>query len=114
MTEAEHTIVLTLLEGRHFPRRPGVLLVAEGRFDSEALAADPVSHDAAVAFHAELVGSVEVGLFVLFDVHRARRLTRVAAWPRPGSCRGGRCSSTAPTGRRSSCSSWPCLAARAR
>ena len=51
----EHTVVLTVQEARHFPRRPGYSLVVEGRFDGEALLTDPVPHDGSAVIQNELV-----------------------------------------------------------
>jgi hypothetical protein len=64
----ECTIVLTVLEGRHFPKRAGYALIVEGRFDGEVLFSDPVPHDTDVSIQNELVCCLRERLGPFADV----------------------------------------------
>ncbi|KAK1176279.1 centrosomal protein of 120 kDa isoform X3 [Acipenser oxyrinchus oxyrinchus] len=52
-------IVVSILEGRHFPRRPRHLLVVETKFDGEQLATDPVDHKDQPQFSTELAWELD-------------------------------------------------------
>ncbi|KAL6037179.1 hypothetical protein STEG23_023021, partial [Scotinomys teguina] len=52
-------IVVSILEGRHFPKRPKHMLVVEARFDGEQLATDPVDHTDQPEFATELAWEIE-------------------------------------------------------
>ncbi|XP_061480969.1 centrosomal protein of 120 kDa isoform X2 [Rhineura floridana] len=47
-------IVVSILEGRYFPKRPKHMLVVEAKFDGETLATDPVEHTDQPEFATEL------------------------------------------------------------
>ncbi|XP_069481685.1 centrosomal protein of 120 kDa [Ambystoma mexicanum] len=52
-------IVASILEGRHFPKRPRHMLVVEARFDGEQLATDPVGHMERPEFATELAWELD-------------------------------------------------------
>ncbi|KAB0392118.1 hypothetical protein E2I00_011330 [Balaenoptera physalus] len=52
-------IVVSILEGRHFPRRPKHMLVVEAKFDGEQLATDPVDHTDQPEFATELAWEID-------------------------------------------------------
>ncbi|EDL09904.1 expressed sequence AU016693, isoform CRA_c, partial [Mus musculus] len=52
-------IVVSILEGRHFPKRPKHLLVVEAKFDGEQLATDPVDHTDQPEFATELAWEID-------------------------------------------------------
>ncbi|XP_034780574.2 centrosomal protein of 120 kDa isoform X4 [Acipenser ruthenus] len=52
-------IVVSILEGRRFPRRPRHLLVVETKFDGEQLATDPVDHKDQPQFSTELAWELD-------------------------------------------------------
>ncbi|XP_066567429.1 centrosomal protein of 120 kDa [Amia ocellicauda] len=52
-------IVVSILEGRHFPKRPRHVLVVEARFDGEQLATDPVDHREQPQFSTELAWELD-------------------------------------------------------
>lgn len=52
-------IVVSILEGRHFPKRPRHMLVVEARFDGEQLATDPVGHAEQPEFATELAWELD-------------------------------------------------------
>ncbi|XP_047585599.1 centrosomal protein of 120 kDa isoform X2 [Lutra lutra] len=52
-------IVVSILEGRHFPKRPKHLLVVEAKFDGEQLATDPVGHTDQPEFATELAWEID-------------------------------------------------------
>ncbi|XP_059031724.1 centrosomal protein of 120 kDa isoform X2 [Mustela lutreola] len=52
-------IVVSILEGRHFPKRPKHLLVVEAKFDGEQLATDPVEHTDQPEFATELAWEID-------------------------------------------------------
>ncbi|NXF90713.1 CE120 protein, partial [Eubucco bourcierii] len=47
-------IVVSILEGRYFPKRPKYMLIVEAKFDGEQLATDPVEHTDQPEFATEL------------------------------------------------------------
>ncbi|NXU57883.1 CE120 protein, partial [Turnix velox] len=63
-------IVISVLEGRSFPKRPKHMLVVEAKFDGEQLATDPVEHTAKPEFATELAW--ELGRKALHQ-HRLQR-----------------------------------------
>ncbi|CAO2594051.1 Centrosomal protein of 120 kDa [Lemmus lemmus] len=52
-------IVVSILEGRHFPKRPKHMLVVEAKFDGEQLATDPVEHTDQPEFATELAWEID-------------------------------------------------------
>ncbi|XP_055154952.1 centrosomal protein of 120 kDa isoform X2 [Symphalangus syndactylus] len=52
-------IVVSILEGRHFPKRPKHMLVVEAKFDGEQLATDPVHHTDQPEFATELAWEID-------------------------------------------------------
>ncbi|ELK29721.1 Centrosomal protein of 120 kDa [Myotis davidii] len=52
-------IVVSILEGRHFPKRPKHMLVVEAKFDGEQLATDPVDHIDQPEFATELAWEID-------------------------------------------------------
>ncbi|XP_073658553.1 centrosomal protein of 120 kDa isoform X2 [Tursiops truncatus] len=52
-------IVVSILEGRHFPKRPKHMLVVEAKFDGEQLATDPVDHTGQPEFATELAWEID-------------------------------------------------------
>ncbi|XP_005069102.1 centrosomal protein of 120 kDa isoform X2 [Mesocricetus auratus] len=52
-------IVVSILEGRHFPKRPKHMLVVEAKFDGEQLATDPVVHTDQPEFATELAWEID-------------------------------------------------------
>ncbi|XP_073078122.1 centrosomal protein of 120 kDa isoform X2 [Manis javanica] len=52
-------IVVSILEGRHFPKRPKHLLIVEAKFDGEQLATDPVDHTDQPEFATELAWEID-------------------------------------------------------
>ncbi|XP_032646655.1 centrosomal protein of 120 kDa isoform X4 [Chelonoidis abingdonii] len=52
-------IVVSILEGRHFPRRAKHMLVVEAKFDGEQLATDPVDHADQPEFATELAWELD-------------------------------------------------------
>ncbi|XP_054041388.1 centrosomal protein of 120 kDa isoform X2 [Rissa tridactyla] len=52
-------IVVSVLEGRYFPRRPKHVLVVEAKFDGEQLATDPVEHTDQPEFATELAWELD-------------------------------------------------------
>ncbi|XP_072038302.1 centrosomal protein of 120 kDa-like isoform X3 [Amphiura filiformis] len=54
MSKEQYLVVVSILDGRKFPKRGKHQLVVETRFDGEHLATDPVSHGEAPEFNTEL------------------------------------------------------------
>ncbi|XP_061874900.1 centrosomal protein of 120 kDa isoform X2 [Colius striatus] len=52
-------IVVSVLEGRYFPKRPKHLLIVEAKFDGEQLATDPVEHIDQPEFATELAWELD-------------------------------------------------------
>ncbi|XP_037757549.1 centrosomal protein of 120 kDa isoform X4 [Chelonia mydas] len=52
-------IVVSILEGRHFPKRAKHMLVVEAKFDGEQLATDPVDHSDQPEFATELAWELD-------------------------------------------------------
>ncbi|KAM8776918.1 centrosomal protein of 120 kDa [Rhynchonycteris naso] len=52
-------IVVSVLEGRHFPKRPKYMLIVEAKFDGEQLATDPVAHADQPEFATELAWEID-------------------------------------------------------
>nr|XP_004669248.1 centrosomal protein of 120 kDa isoform X2 [Jaculus jaculus] len=52
-------LVVSILEGRHFPKRPKHMLVVEAKFDGEQLATDPVDHTDQPEFATELAWEID-------------------------------------------------------
>ncbi|XP_030368606.1 centrosomal protein of 120 kDa isoform X3 [Strigops habroptila] len=52
-------IVVSVLEGRYFPKRPKRLLIVEAKFDGEQLATDPVEHTDQPEFATELAWELD-------------------------------------------------------
>ncbi|XP_036596776.1 centrosomal protein of 120 kDa isoform X1 [Trichosurus vulpecula] len=52
-------IVVSILEGRHFPKRPKHMLIVEAKFDGEQLATDPVDHTDQPEFATELAWEID-------------------------------------------------------
>ncbi|XP_028911770.1 centrosomal protein of 120 kDa isoform X1 [Ornithorhynchus anatinus] len=52
-------VVVSVLEGRHFPKRSKHTLVVEAKFDGEELATDPVEHTDQPEFATELAWEIE-------------------------------------------------------
>ncbi|KAF7250551.1 hypothetical protein EYD10_03992 [Varanus komodoensis] len=52
-------IVVSILEGRYFPKRPKHTLVVEAKFDGENLATDPVEHTDQPEFATELAWELD-------------------------------------------------------
>ncbi|XP_042530326.1 centrosomal protein of 120 kDa isoform X1 [Dipodomys spectabilis] len=52
-------IVVSILEGRHFPKRPKHTLIVEAKFDGEQLATDPVDHTDQPEFATELAWEID-------------------------------------------------------
>ncbi|XP_069348958.1 centrosomal protein of 120 kDa isoform X4 [Eulemur rufifrons] len=52
-------IVVSILEGRHFPKRAKHMLVVEAKFDGEQLATDPVNHTDQPEFATELAWEID-------------------------------------------------------
>uniref|UniRef100_H2ZX34 Centrosomal protein of 120 kDa n=1 Tax=Latimeria chalumnae TaxID=7897 RepID=H2ZX34_LATCH len=52
-------IVVSILEGRHFPKRSRHMIVVEAKFDGEQLATDPVDHTAQPEFATELAWELD-------------------------------------------------------
>ncbi|KAJ3179236.1 hypothetical protein HDU85_004925 [Gaertneriomyces sp. JEL0708] len=56
---AEYTVIATVLEGRHFLRKPNSKLYVQCRFNEEILTSDPVDHVAAPLFDTELAWDID-------------------------------------------------------
>ncbi|XP_074711349.1 centrosomal protein of 120 kDa isoform X2 [Strix uralensis] len=52
-------IVVSVLEGRYFPKRPKHVLIVEAKFDGEQLATDPVEHTDQPEFATELAWELD-------------------------------------------------------
>ncbi|KAM6037043.1 centrosomal protein of 120 kDa isoform 1-T1 [Theristicus caerulescens] len=52
-------IVVSVLEGRYFPKRPKHMLIVEAKFDGEQLATDPVEHTDQPEFATELAWELD-------------------------------------------------------
>ncbi|XP_050768950.1 centrosomal protein of 120 kDa isoform X3 [Gymnogyps californianus] len=52
-------IVVSVLEGRYFPKRPKHMLIVEAKFDGEQLATDPVEHADQPEFATELAWELD-------------------------------------------------------
>ncbi|NWV00024.1 CE120 protein, partial [Upupa epops] len=52
-------IVVSILEGRYFPKRPKLRLIIEAKFDGEQLATDPVEHTDQPEFATELAWELD-------------------------------------------------------
>ncbi|NXN28113.1 CE120 protein, partial [Nycticryphes semicollaris] len=52
-------IVVSVLEGRYFPKRPKHMLIVEAKFDGEHLATDPVEHTDQPEFATELAWELD-------------------------------------------------------
>ncbi|XP_064358871.1 centrosomal protein of 120 kDa isoform X1 [Dromaius novaehollandiae] len=52
-------IVVSILEGRYFPKRPKCMLIVEAKFDGEQLATDPVEHTDQPEFATELAWELD-------------------------------------------------------
>ncbi|XP_069562020.1 centrosomal protein of 120 kDa [Brachyistius frenatus] len=52
-------IVVSILEGRHFPKSPRLSLVVQARFDGEQLATDPAEHREQPQFSTELAWELD-------------------------------------------------------
>uniref|UniRef100_A0A3B4XC71 C2 domain-containing protein n=1 Tax=Seriola lalandi dorsalis TaxID=1841481 RepID=A0A3B4XC71_SERLL len=52
-------IVVSILEGRHFPKSPRLSLVVQASFDGEQLATDPVEHKEQPQFSTELAWELD-------------------------------------------------------
>ncbi|KAF6356723.1 centrosomal protein 120 [Rhinolophus ferrumequinum] len=52
-------IVVSILEGHHFPKRPKHMLIVEAKFDGEQLATDPVDHTDQPEFATELAWEID-------------------------------------------------------
>ncbi|NXP81288.1 CE120 protein, partial [Ramphastos sulfuratus] len=52
-------IVVSILEGRYFPKRPKYMLIVEAKFDGEQLATDPVEHTDQPEFATELAWQLD-------------------------------------------------------
>ncbi|XP_072167359.1 centrosomal protein of 120 kDa-like [Diadema setosum] len=50
----QYLLVVSIINGRKFPKRPSQELVVESKFDGELLATDPVQHSESPEFHTEL------------------------------------------------------------
>ncbi|XP_048383738.1 centrosomal protein of 120 kDa isoform X2 [Stegostoma tigrinum] len=57
--EQQLLIVISVLEGRHFPKRHRHKIVVEARFDGELLATDPVEHKSQPEFVTELAWELD-------------------------------------------------------
>ncbi|XP_060693677.1 centrosomal protein of 120 kDa isoform X2 [Hemiscyllium ocellatum] len=57
--EQQLLIVVSVLEGRHFPKRHRHSIVVEARFDGELLATDPVEHKSQPEFVTELAWELD-------------------------------------------------------
>ncbi|XP_028661076.1 centrosomal protein of 120 kDa [Erpetoichthys calabaricus] len=57
--QEQFLIVVSILEGQHFPKRPRHSLVVEVRFDGEQLATDPVDHKHQPQFSTELAWELD-------------------------------------------------------
>lgn len=68
--DQNYLIVASILEGRHFPSRPGCTLIVEAKFDGECMSTDPVPHTCSPNFNTELAWGVDRGGL---HVHRLRR-----------------------------------------
>uniref|UniRef100_A0A3P8U4X6 Centrosomal protein 120 n=1 Tax=Amphiprion percula TaxID=161767 RepID=A0A3P8U4X6_AMPPE len=52
-------VVVSVLEGRHFPKSPGLSLVVQASFDGEHLSTDPVEHGEQPQFSTELAWELD-------------------------------------------------------
>ncbi|XP_005242595.1 centrosomal protein of 120 kDa [Falco peregrinus] len=52
-------IVVSVLEGRYFPKRPKHMLIVEAKFDGEQLATDPIKHTDQPEFATELAWELD-------------------------------------------------------
>ncbi|KAM6106197.1 centrosomal protein of 120 kDa isoform 2-T2 [Pterocles gutturalis] len=52
-------IVVSVLEGRYFPKRPKHMLIVEAKFDGEQLATDPIEHTDQPEFATELAWELD-------------------------------------------------------
>ncbi|XP_029943164.1 centrosomal protein of 120 kDa-like isoform X1 [Salarias fasciatus] len=52
-------VVVSILEGRHFPKNPRLSLVVQASFDGEQLATDPAEHREQPQFHTELAWELD-------------------------------------------------------
>ena len=59
MQKETYLVVVSLLEGRNFPKKLKQQLVVECRFDGELLATDPISHDETPNFTTELAWEMD-------------------------------------------------------
>ena len=59
MQKETYLVVVSLLEGRNFPKKQKQQLVIECRFDGELLATDPINHDESPDFTTELAWEMD-------------------------------------------------------
>ncbi|XP_064032907.1 centrosomal protein of 120 kDa [Pogoniulus pusillus] len=52
-------VVVSVLEGRYFPKRPKCMLIVEAKFDGEQLATDPIEHTDQPEFATELAWELD-------------------------------------------------------
>ncbi|KAJ3009843.1 hypothetical protein HKX48_007727 [Thoreauomyces humboldtii] len=67
----EHTVLVTVLEGEHFLRKPRSKLYVQCRFNNEILTTDPVDHVAHPVFDTELAWDIDGKALGFFRSQRA-------------------------------------------
>ncbi|KAI9204348.1 Cep120 protein-domain-containing protein [Polychytrium aggregatum] len=67
----QYTVLVTLLEGRYFPRNPNAKLYIQCRFNTEILTTDPVDHVASPTFDTELAWDLDTKVLSFLRSQRA-------------------------------------------
>ncbi|KAJ3152366.1 hypothetical protein HDU86_005895 [Geranomyces michiganensis] len=69
---AEHTVLVTVLDGRNFVRKPNSKLYVQCRFNNEILTSDPVDHIPLPIFDTELTWDIDSKALGFFRSQRAQ------------------------------------------
>ncbi|KAJ3052425.1 hypothetical protein HK097_006298 [Rhizophlyctis rosea] len=69
---AQHTVLVTLYEGRYFVRRPGSKVYAQCRFNNEILTTDPVDHSTKPIWDTELAWDIDTKILGFLRSQRIR------------------------------------------
>ncbi|KAJ3152014.1 hypothetical protein HDU89_001661 [Geranomyces variabilis] len=68
---AEHTVLVTVLDGRNFVKKPNSKLYVQCRFNNEILTSDPVDHIPLPIFDTELAWDIDTKALGFFRSQRA-------------------------------------------
>ncbi|KAJ3045743.1 hypothetical protein HDV00_007869 [Rhizophlyctis rosea] len=69
---AQHTVLITLFEGRYFVRRPGSKVYVQCRFNDEILTTDPVDHTPKPIWDTELAWDIDTKILGFLRSQRVR------------------------------------------